>query len=266
MTENADAIEERLFGISRRTLLLSGSGLAALLLTQVYGAPAHAAAALRYQFPFSNADEVDGWGSMIDRNSPHRGLDFPQPGGAEVGSVAAGTIVVSEWTSVLGNAVVVQHDDLPQTMYSGYAHLADGSRQPVGTPLPIGGYLGKVGTTGSASTGNHLHLTISYTAAGYNTGYYATATVDPLTFIRARLNNPDTTPETPPRKEVTMRLIEAEGRGIAVVGAGYYKVLTGEEVPYAVNLYGDPVKGNVREFDLYRSIHVNGEGAIARTA
>ncbi len=262
MTENADAIEERLFGISRRTLLLSGSGLAALLLTQVYGAPAHAAVALRYQFPFSNPDEMDGWGSMIDRTSPHRGLDFPQPGGTPIGSVAEGTVVISERTSALGNAVVVAH---PDGMFSGYSHMTEGTRVGVNTVVPRGGYLGQVGTTGY-STGNHLHLTISYTAAGYNTGYYASATVDPLAFIRDRLNNPDTTPETPPRKEVTMRLIEAEGRGIAVVGAGYYKVLTGEEVPYAVNLYGDPVKGNVREFDLYRSIHVNGEGAIARTA
>ncbi|MBD8466939.1 M23 family metallopeptidase [Plantibacter sp. CFBP 8798] len=259
MTENADAIEERLFGISRRTLLLSGSGLAALLLTQVYGAPAHAATALRYQFPFSNADTADGWGSMIDRTSPHRGLDFPQPGGTPVGSVAEGVVRISEYTAELGNAIVVEH---PDGWFSGYSHLLDGSRVQAGIPVLRGGTIGQVGNTGSASRGNHLHLTISDTARGY----YSGTTIDPYPFITDRLNNPDTTPETPPRKEVTMRLIEAEGRGIAVVGAGYYKVLTGEEVPYAVNLYGDPVKGNVREFDLYRSIHVNGEGAIARTA
>ncbi|MFJ6171973.1 hypothetical protein [Curtobacterium sp. NPDC092190] len=59
-----------------------------------------------------------------------------------------------------------------------------------------------------------------------------------------------------------MKLIQAPGRGIAVVGAGYYKVLkAGEEVEQAVKLWGNPLIGNDRQFDVWKAIALQGTSA-----
>ena len=61
----------------------------------------------------------------------------------------------------------------------------------------------------------------------------------------------------------TQRLIQCNQRGIGVGGGGYYKTLTPEELPYAVELYGWPVDygDNPRAFDLAVSIMTNGRTA-----
>lgn len=71
-------------------------------------------------------------------------------------------------------------------------------------------------------------------------------------------------PASPP-EETEMKLIQATGRGIAVIGPAYFKSLTGEELGYAVELYGWPKNygTNARAFDLARSIAVNGKTADA---
>ena len=62
------------------------------------------------------------------------------------------------------------------------------------------------------------------------------------------------TPEEP-----DMKLIQSPNRGIGVVGPGHAKVLTPEELPYAVRRYGYPSYiGNDREFDLEVAIHSGG--------
>ncbi|MCP1502702.1 hypothetical protein J2Y89_001446 [Curtobacterium herbarum] len=59
-----------------------------------------------------------------------------------------------------------------------------------------------------------------------------------------------------------MKLIQATGRGIAVVGPGYYKVLKeGEEVEQAQELWGKPTIGNVRQFDVWKAIALQGTSA-----
>ncbi len=57
-----------------------------------------------------------------------------------------------------------------------------------------------------------------------------------------------------------MKMIQSTGRGIAVVGPGYYRHLqTTEEVQAAVTLVGKPLIGNDRQFDLWRSIAIHGQ-------
>ncbi|MEV4689519.1 N-acetylmuramoyl-L-alanine amidase [Micromonospora echinospora] len=57
-----------------------------------------------------------------------------------------------------------------------------------------------------------------------------------------------------------MKLIQSTNRGIALVGPGYFRLLrNNEEVYAAVALVGNPLIGNDRQFDLWRSIAFDGE-------
>ena len=57
-----------------------------------------------------------------------------------------------------------------------------------------------------------------------------------------------------------MRLIQSPDRGIALIGAGYFRQLSNnEEVYAAVALVGNPLVGNDRQFDLWRSIAFDGQ-------
>lgn len=108
----------------------------------------------------------------------HYGVDFPAAGGTKVGAVAAGKVVLVDESNCLGRYVVVKHSH--DGKFSGYSHLSARSVK-VGASVKKGQQIGKVGTTGTCSTGNHLHLTMSTTATGLTTGN----TMDPLKYIRA---------------------------------------------------------------------------------
>ncbi|MDX5456617.1 MULTISPECIES: N-acetylmuramoyl-L-alanine amidase [Micromonospora] len=57
-----------------------------------------------------------------------------------------------------------------------------------------------------------------------------------------------------------MKLIQSTNRGIALVGPGYFRLLRNdEEVFAAVALVGNPLVGNDRQFDLWRSIAFDGQ-------
>lgn len=141
-------------------------------------APAYAQVC--YKLPFSNPDLADGWGSTCcGRSNPHRGVDFPQPGGTPIPSVADGTVVVKATSSCLGNVVVLRHAD---GYYSSYSHMQTASPLGIGANVNLGDQIGKVGTTGTCTTGNHLHLTISDHESGWGSG----TTVDPYQFITQR--------------------------------------------------------------------------------
>lgn len=68
-----------------------------------------------------------------------------------------------------------------------------------------------------------------------------------------------------PEEEDEMKLIQATGRGIAIIGPAYFKSLTPEELPIATGIYGWPKDygDNARAFDLAVSIAVNGKTADA---
>lgn len=86
--------------------------------------------------------------------------------------------------------------------------------------------------------------------------------------VRAvRAGKTDETSKLPDVPEDTdMKLIQSTNRGIAVIGPGYFKQLTEEELPEAVVLYGMPVVGNDRQFDLRRAIAVNGDVSLSPRA
>jgi murein DD-endopeptidase MepM/ murein hydrolase activator NlpD len=89
----------------------------------------------------------------------HRGTDFNGfPAGTPVRAVCNDmTIVMNKWSDVLGNVVVAQIG----SRFFGYCHLQKPSTLKLGSKISSGGVVGYAGTSGSASTGVHLHFTLS---------------------------------------------------------------------------------------------------------
>jgi murein DD-endopeptidase MepM/ murein hydrolase activator NlpD len=83
----------------------------------------------------------------------HSGIDIGAPSGTPVVATAAGTVISAGWNGGYGKAIVIQHNDVQQTLYG---HLSEISVQP-GQQLNQGTVIGLVGSTGN-STGPHLHF------------------------------------------------------------------------------------------------------------
>lgn len=113
-----------------------------------------------YIEPFSSKLRGDEFGNLAPyRNGrPHRGQDWHPAELSPIPAITDGTVFVNEWTDVLGWIVIHSTKD---GFWVLYAHLAEKSPLVKGDKV-VGGktVLGKVGNTGSASTGAHLHLSI----------------------------------------------------------------------------------------------------------
>jgi murein DD-endopeptidase MepM/ murein hydrolase activator NlpD len=83
----------------------------------------------------------------------HSGIDIGAPTGTPVVATATGTVVSAGWNGGYGKAIVIQHNDVQQTLYG---HLSEISVQP-GQQITQGSVIGLVGSTGN-STGPHLHF------------------------------------------------------------------------------------------------------------
>lgn len=205
-----------------------------------------AAAAVVWNYPFRSRHAISsGFGP---RPSPgnggstnHQGIDYAAAAGTAICAVAAGTVIFVGGSGGYGNLTKIQHAD---GYVSWYAHqsafaIANGAR------VTGGQYIGRVG-----STGNHLHLGVTRNDVFIN----------PSPFIDNAPLAGDTKAPSAPRDEFT--LISSPARGAAVIGPGYYRALpTAEFVACAVALIGDPVVGNDRQFDVWKSIALTGTAA-----
>ena len=114
---------------------------------------------------------------------PHSGVDWARPEGTPIPAIANGTIVLQQFSQVLGNVSVLRVMDKDKKLwYVGLCHLkAEGL--PVGTKVQEGDTIAFVGNTGSASSGAHLHLTVSDQVKGV---FGPTSVkIDPIEFIKA---------------------------------------------------------------------------------
>lgn len=101
---------------------------------------------------------VDDW-----HPNGHRGTDYNGfKGGYPARAVNDGVITLNKFSKVLGNIVVLKTGK----HYWGYCHLAKPSPLKVGTTVKSGDVIGECGTTGSASSGVHLHFTLSLLPEG----------------------------------------------------------------------------------------------------
>lgn len=120
---------------------------------------------------------------------PHSGTDFA-PAGSNKGktaipAVADGTIKLIQWSNILGWVIVQTVWDAAKkkTKYVGYCHISCGThginckgpkvhgdhapiKKQVGHKIKEGDIMAYIGNTGSASSGAHLHLTLSNTLKG----------------------------------------------------------------------------------------------------
>lgn len=140
------------------------------------------------RFPFDWKKITGRFGTLSEYRKkngmqPHSGVDWAMPEGTPIPALGNGTIVLQQFSKVLGNVSVqrVMGND-KKLYYIGYCHLkAEGL--PVGTKVKEGETVGLVGNTGSASTGAHLHLTVSTELKGV----FGPTSVkqDPIEFIKA---------------------------------------------------------------------------------
>jgi murein DD-endopeptidase MepM/ murein hydrolase activator NlpD len=84
----------------------------------------------------------------------HRGVDYAAPTGADVVSIAAGTVVSATFDNTNGRMVRLRHASGYESYYLHLSAFARGIR--AGVRVAQGQVIGKVGSTGLA-TGPHLH-------------------------------------------------------------------------------------------------------------
>jgi murein DD-endopeptidase MepM/ murein hydrolase activator NlpD len=89
------------------------------------------------------------------------------PGGTKIPAVGNGKIRFVGESKILGNVIVQSVADKEGNVwYIGYCHLQKVPTLKVGDVIKVGETIGLVGTTGSASSGNHLHATASRKVKG----------------------------------------------------------------------------------------------------
>jgi murein DD-endopeptidase MepM/ murein hydrolase activator NlpD len=118
------------------------------------------------RFPFEPKFITGRFGTLSEfrkknKMQPHSGVDWAKPEGTPIPAIANGTIVLQQFSQVLGNVSVIRVMGKDAKLYYvGFCHLkAEGLE--VGTKVQEGDTIGFVGNTGSASSGAHLHLTVS---------------------------------------------------------------------------------------------------------
>jgi murein DD-endopeptidase MepM/ murein hydrolase activator NlpD len=140
------------------------------------------------KLPFHHSKITGRFGTLSEFRrargmQPHSGLDFAMPVGTAIPALANGTIVLQQFSKVLGNVSVLRVMGADKKLYYiGYCHLrAEGL--PVGQRVKEGDTIGFVGNTGSASSGPHLHMTVSKELMGV----FGPTSVkqDPIEFIKA---------------------------------------------------------------------------------
>ena len=125
-----------------------------------------------WKLPFPEKKVTEHYGEMSafrkkNKMQPHSGTDWAQPGGTKIPAVANGTVKFVGWSNILGNVIVVSAKDKEgKVWYIGFCHLQKEPTLKVGDKVKQGDIVGLVGTTGTASSGNHLHATASRKVKG----------------------------------------------------------------------------------------------------
>jgi murein DD-endopeptidase MepM/ murein hydrolase activator NlpD len=83
----------------------------------------------------------------------HAGTDLGAPLGTPVFATSAGQVAIADWMGGYGLTIVLQHNQVQETLYG---HLSEIFVQP-GQWVEPGTVIGRVGSTGN-STGPHLHF------------------------------------------------------------------------------------------------------------
>lgn len=85
----------------------------------------------------------------------HNGIDLAAPGGSPILAAYDGTVIAADYSSTMGNYVMIDHGD---NLYTVYMH-ASALYVSKGANVSKGQKIAAVGSTGR-STGNHLHFSV----------------------------------------------------------------------------------------------------------
>lgn len=127
---------------------------------------------MSWKLPFPDKKITGHYGTMSEfrrKNGlqAHSGTDWAMPEGTKIPAIAKGTVKLVQFSKVLGWVLVQSAMDKDGTIwYIGYCHLKSEPTIKVGAKLAVGDTIGLVGNTGSASSGPHLHATISKKVKG----------------------------------------------------------------------------------------------------
>jgi murein DD-endopeptidase MepM/ murein hydrolase activator NlpD len=179
-----------------------------------------------WRSPFPESTVTGEYGTLSEfrrKNGlqPHSGRDFAPGANKVIPAIAAGTVRLIQWSNVLGWVLVQDAKGVDRKLYYiGYSHLSCakhgidckgpkvlGDHSPFkdtneGDKKELGEPIGRVGNTGSASTGAHLHLTVSKTVKGVFG--VTSAKLDPKTVIQANAKGPAPKQANPKAKAVVL--------------------------------------------------------------
>lgn len=154
----------------------------------------------------------------------HKGVDWIHAPRTPIPSWCRGRVVVSTFYRALGQTVIVDRDD--GEGFAGFCHLTLSSGLKVGAYVQPGDVVGLVGSTGTSSSGPHLHATLEPTSV-----IGTRNALDPLPDIRAavaaaiKLAAVDAEP-FPYESESEMRLIRIPDGTVFLVTAFGVKPIT----------------------------------------
>lgn len=133
---------------------------------------------MTWQHPFPKNTITSRYGDTARRTSPHRGTDYAPGARKLIPAVTDGVVTKIDYSNCLGWFVEYKTDE--HGLFVGNAHLycnkhdtidCDGSdhedgstcmsKLKVGERVSQGQPVGRIGTSGTCSTGPHLHITIS---------------------------------------------------------------------------------------------------------
>lgn len=99
--------------------------------------------------------------------NPHRGTDWGIPAKKPIPAITDGKIMLVQYSKILGWVIVQSAKDAAgKIWYIGYCHLHEEPKLKKGEVVKCGDTVGLVGNTGSASSGAHLHATLSDSIKG----------------------------------------------------------------------------------------------------
>ena len=97
---------------------------------------------------------------------PHRGTDWAERNKTPIPAITSGTIALVQYSKILGWCIVQTAWAEGKTYYIGYAHLAKKPTLKKGDKINMGETIALLGNTGKASSGPHLHATLSTSVKG----------------------------------------------------------------------------------------------------
>ena len=107
----------------------------------------------------SFGNRIDPMGGGFTQN--HQGQDYPAPSETPIPAASSGRVMYSGPNNSYGNTVIIESKGADGSTYNTlYAHQNGNQMPALGSTVNQGDTIGEVGSTGSRTTGPHLHFEV----------------------------------------------------------------------------------------------------------